>query len=616
MNRNEVIPILYDLAITIGGEVSLGPLLTRTLQRLMYHTSFPAGFICLDLPANNARNQESITIKLDAAIGDYKLIKHVGEILLLPSALVLGPASHQDNQARLLTAIPATHGRYQAFLRLPIGTLGVVILLAPKMPETSLPLTLMFAPIMAHLAKAILLCRHYDQHTRQLLADRQQEKSRADFLALHDALTHLPNRGLLLDRIEQAMSQSEHNGQHGALLTVNIDHFKQLNDIHGYEVCDRILIETAHRLENCIRHGDTVARFGGDEFVLLIWPLPAAQSEAAIQAEQIAMKAQQALNQAYQIDADSFLASFSIGISLFQFQHDSLESLLKNAEHSVQQAKKAGRNTIRFFDAKIQDGIMKRLALETDLNQALSRQEFVLYYQMQADDSRSISGAEVLLRWNHPVRGMVQPATFIPLAEVTGAIVEIGDWILKTTCEQLLAWQQLPQFSHLQLAVNVSAVQFNHPDFADKLCRLLADKADITPHLKLELTESVMLKNTEDAIEKIQRLKNLGIRFSIDDFGTGYSSLAYLKRLPLDQLKIDQSFVRDITADPNAATIVQTIIGMAKNLGLEVIAEGLETEEQLIQLTQYGCYAFQGFLFGRPMPINEFESLIQRGISR
>jgi diguanylate cyclase (GGDEF)-like protein len=613
VNSDKVIPILYEMAMTIGGEVSLGPLLTRTLQRLLYYTSFPAGFICLDLPSlKKTADAELLTTRLDAAVGDYKLIKHVGQPLALPRSLLVGPATREDDRAELLAAIPAIQGRYQAFLRLPIGKLGALVLIAPKMPETNLPLTQMFEPIMAHLARAIMLCRHYDQHTAQLMADKQQATSRADFLALHDALTGLPNRGLLLDRIQQAMAMGGRNGQHGALLTLNVDHFKQLNDIHGYEACDQFLMETARRLEHCVRDGDTVARFGGDEFMLLIWPLPVLQSEAAIQAEQVAQKVQQSLSMPYRLNGHNFSASFSIGVSLFHAHLDTLESLLKNAESSVQQAKKAGRNTIRFFDPDIQAVIMTRLELEAELLRALPERQFELYYQPQADDWLEVTGAEVLLRWNHPRRGMVSPSVFIPLAEETGAIVEIGDWVLRATCEQLLLWQQHPHMRHLQLAVNVSAVQFHHPDFVAKVCRALAAHGAVASLLKLELTESVVLDSAEQIIQKIQALKNLGLRFSMDDFGTGYSSLAYLKRLPLDQLKIDQSFVRDIVSDPNAAVIIQTIIGMAQNLGLEVIAEGLETEEQLVLLKQYGCRAYQGYLLGKPLPIAAFEALLQR----
>ena len=465
---------------------------------------------------------------------------------------------------------------------------------------------------MAHLARAIMLCRHHDQYTSQLIADRQQADQRADFLALHDALTRLPNRALLLDRLQQAMAIATHSGQYGALLTLNIDHFKQLNDAYGYEICDQILVETARRLESSVREGDTVARIGGDEFMLLLWPLPTLQESAAMQAEMIAQKIQETLLAPFQLNSHGLLATFSIGISLFRAHGESLESLLKNAETSVYQAKSAGRNSIRFFDPGIQAVIMERLELEADLQNAINRNELELFYQVQVNDQSQITGAEALLRWHHPQRGIVSPAVFIPLAEETGSIIELGDWALRSACRQLQAWQRDPALARLQLAVNVSAIQFQQSDFTSKIQELLTDYQGISSALKLEITESVMLGFAEESIRKIQALKKLGIQFSLDDFGTGYSSLAYLKRLPLDQLKIDQSFVRDITSDPSAAVITRTIIGMAQTLGLAVIAEGLENSDQLALLTHFGCHHFQGYLLSRPVPLLKFEAMVRQ----
>lgn len=610
MKHDDVLPILYEMAMTIGSEISLNPLLTRTLQRILYFTSFPVGIICLDLPDSAGVGEGGVAVTLNAAVGDYKLVKQVGESITLPSALLYGPAIREDNQAPLLENLSMTSTQYQAFLRLPIGHLGVMILLAPRMPETTLPLTRMFEPVMAHLARAILLCRHHDQYTAQLIEDRQQAARRADFLALHDALTGLPNRALLLDRIQQAMAMAKHNGEYGALLTINLDHFKQLNDIYGYEICDQILIETARRLERCIRSGDSVARIGGDEFMLLLWPLSTAQNESALQAESIAQKAQQALLMSYQLDTRGLAVTFSIGISLFRAHGDSLENLLKNAETSIYQAKTAGRNTICFFDPAIQAVIRERQELEADLLNAIARKQFELFFQAQVNDSNQLTGAEVLLRWHHPLRGMVPPSVFIPLAEETGAIVEIGEWVVRSACQQLQAWQQNPRFSQLQLAVNVSAIQFQQANFTNTMREIFSSYGEVLSRIKLELTESVMLDHAEEVVQKIQALKNLGIRFSMDDFGTGYSSLAYLKRLPLDQLKIDQSFVRDIAIDPNAAVITRTIIGMAQTLRLEVIAEGLESEAQLALLKQFGCHHYQGYLLSRPLTIQAFEARV------
>lgn len=610
--NHEVMPILYEMAMAIGGEISLEPLLTRALQRLLYYTSFPAGFICLDLPAVTEDAEENITATLHAAVGDYKLTKLVGCELSLPKSLLLGPATKADDQSALFASLPTTQPNYRAFLRLPIGKVGVAVLMAPKMPESKLPLTLMFEPIMAFLARSIVLCRHYDDHREQLQIDRQEAIARAEFLTLHDALTHLPNRGLLFDRIHQAMALGSRNGQYGALLTLNIDHFKRMNDVYGYEVCDQILIDTARRLQASVREGDTVARVGNDEFMLLLWPLPTAQHQAAVAAKQIAQNIQAQLGQPYQSNGSTFSINFNIGVSLFRAHLDTLENLLKHAEASVQQAKMAGSNNIRFFDSDIQQQMMLRLEMENDIRSALTQQAFRLHYQLQVDDRESVIGAEVLLRWQHPKRGFVSPAVFVPVAEQIGAIIEIGYWVLQQACKQLRNWQQDPQMRRMQLAVNVSAVQFHRDDFVDTVSRLLDDYGDIVALLKFELTESVVLEGEDAVVEKIRALKKLGIRFSLDDFGTGYSSLAYLKRLPLNQLKIDQSFVRDIGHDANAAIIAQTIVGMANNLGLNVIAEGVETQQQLDLLKQYGCNAYQGYLFAKPLPIDEFEALIGR----
>jgi EAL domain-containing protein (putative c-di-GMP-specific phosphodiesterase class I) len=302
----------------------------------------------------------------------------------------------------------------------------------------------------------------------------------------------------------------------------------------------------------------------------------------------------------------------SIGIVMFQEPGETVDSLLKHADTAMYQAKSAGRNTIRFYDPKIQSDLEKRLGLVADLGQALAREQLQLYFQKQVNTQGHTTGAEVLLRWAHPERGLVSPAQFIPLAEETGSIVPIGLWVILTACKQLKAWQAHPHLRDLTLAVNVSAKQFHQADFIDHVRRILVQTAAKPSHLKLELTESVVLEQVEDTIAKMRELKLLGISFSMDDFGTGYSSLQYLKRLPLDQLKIDQSFVRDIATDPNDAAIVQTIIAMTEALGLNVIAEGVETSTQQEFLEQRGCHAFQGYFFGKPMPLAQFEADVSK----
>ncbi len=426
-------------------------------------------------------------------------------------------------------------------------------------------------------------------------------------LAFYDPLTQLPNRRLLMDRLQQALNSSTRNLNHGAVLFVDLDNFKDLNDIKGPEMGDQLLVEVAKRLQICARANDTVACFGGDDFVLVLEELSSETDQAATQAESIAEKIRIAINQPFDLQGHKYVYTSSIGISLFRNHEVGLDDLLKQADTAMYQAKQSGRNTIRFFDPATHAAIEARIALEADLREALPNWEFRLYYQMQVDHTGKILGAEALIRWWHPRRGLVSPVQFIPLAEQSGLILQIGLWVLETACAQIKHWELNPNARHLQLAVNVSARQFRQPDFV-RLVSGVLEKYAINPNrLKLELTETLVLEDVNDTIEKIQALKEIGLRFSMDDFGTGYSSLAYLSKLPLDQLKIDQSFVYNIGIKPSDAVIVQTIIGMAKNLGIEVIAEGVETEQQRDFLERNGCTHYQGYLFGKPVPLEVFE---------
>ncbi len=445
----------------------------------------------------------------------------------------------------------------------------------------------------------------FDDITRHMQAELQIRR-----LAHYDPLTQLPNRLLLIDRLGQAVASATRNKRCGAVLMIDLDNFKTLNDTRGHSVGDLLLIEVAKRLLECVRGEDTIARLGGDEFVVILEDLGEVETVASGNAEHIGEKIIAALSVPYQLQSQTHHTTPSIGVSLFSAGEDNLEELIKRADSAMYQAKKAGRNTLRFYDPQIQAALEARSALEDELRSAVANNELQLYYQMQVDDKRRVVGAEVLLRWQHPRHGFVLPAQFIPLAEETGLIVPIGFWVLERACAQLKLWAGNEMTQHLQLAVNVSARQFCQPDFAVQVQRIV-EQADIHPGLlKLELTESMVLDNVENVIATMAALKPLGINFSIDDFGTGQSSLAYLKKLPLDQLKIDRSFVRDITSDPNDAVIVRTIIGMAINLGLEVIAEGVETEQQLAFLLENGCLAYQGYLFSKPMPVHEFEHLV------
>lgn len=442
----------------------------------------------------------------------------------------------------------------------------------------------------------------YDDITEQKKTEAQIHQ-----LAFYDPLTALPNRRLLLERLQQACSVSARSGLHGAVLFLDLDNFKILNDSRGHGAGDRLLIEVARRLNECVRDGDTVVRLGGDEFVVVLETLSGVSDDAASQADLVAEKIRNSLAVPYQLDEYLFYTTSSIGVVLFMGHRDNVDVLLKHADTAMYQAKAAGRNTVRFYDPAMQLAIEARAEMEEELRHALDRQQFELYYQIQVDSSRRPIGAESLLRWQHPERGMISPAQFIPLAEEIGSIVAIGLWVLRTACIQISCWQQHARTRKLTLAVNVSARQFRMPDFVENVQRILLETGAKPALLKLELTESTVLENVEDTITKMRELKLMGVSFSMDDFGTGYSSLQYLKRLPLDQIKIDQSFVRDIAHDANDAAIVQTIIAMSEVLGLNVIAEGVETDAQCEFLDLRGCHAFQGYLFGRPVPIAEFD---------
>jgi len=435
-------------------------------------------------------------------------------------------------------------------------------------------------------------------------------------LAFYDPLTRLPNRRLLLDRLRQALASKARSGLTGALLFIDLDNFKTLNDTLGHAMGDLLLQQVAKRLESCVRDGDTVARLGGDEFVIMLENLSKDTVEAAEQTESVGNKILATLNQPYQLDIHEYRNSPSIGASLFNDKSLSTEELLKQTDIAMYQSKNAGRNTLRFFDPEMQATINARAILERELRNAIEHNQFRLYYQIQVASTQTNGlhrpiGAEALIRWLHPKRGVVSPIEFIPLAEECGLILPIGEWVLETACAQLKAWQEDEISRDFVLSVNVSARQFRQSDFV-ALVKANVQKYAINPMLlKLELTESLLLENIEKTILSMNELNQIGIRFSLDDFGTGYSSLQYLKRLPLDQLKIDQSFVRDLASDDSDRAIVRTIIAMARSLNLNYIAEGVETEGQRKLLFDMGCIHYQGYLYGKPMPIAQFEELLQ-----
>jgi diguanylate cyclase (GGDEF)-like protein/PAS domain S-box-containing protein len=444
------------------------------------------------------------------------------------------------------------------------------------------------------------------------ISPRKQAEQKIHHLAFFDALTGLANRRLLLERINVALAASARSRLHGALLFIDLDKFKTINDALGHGVGDQMLIEVARRIADCVRDSDTVARLGGDEFVMLIAELDVDAALASQNAADVAEKVRQALNAPYLLKDNLHHSSPSIGVSLYLGGAHSADVLLRQADMAMYKAKDAGRNTVRFFNPAMQLAVETHAALEADLRHAVTRGELHLLYQIQVDAHGKALGAEALVRWVHPLRGTVSPLQFIPIAEESALILVIGGWVLETACAQLAAWQRDPHLRHLSLAVNVSAQQFRQGDFVAKLATLLARYPFDIAQLKLELTESVVLNDVADVVAKMQALRTLGATLSMDDFGTGYSSLSYLKQLPLHQIKIDQSFVRNIATDATDAVMVRTIIDLARNFGLHVIAEGVETEAQLAFLRQHGCNAYQGYLFGRPMPIEALEARLKK----
>ncbi|WP_417581113.1 putative bifunctional diguanylate cyclase/phosphodiesterase [Nitrincola sp.] len=454
------------------------------------------------------------------------------------------------------------------------------------------------------IASALLGFR--DDMERRIQAEKENHR-----LIFYDALTGLPNRRLLEEQLRYAAGASSRVSNYHALLWLDIDRFKTINDIRGHQAGDQLLVSFADTIRLLLKEGDLLARVGGDEFAILLELPQGLKSEAAMEAERVALDICSSVAKVYEVEGHSHYLTVSIGIELFSDKTLSSDDLLNQAEVAKYQAKDAGRNRVSFYDPSIQAEINRRAELGNELRTAMERHELRLFYQLQYDQAARPIGAEALLRWQHTQRGLVSPADFIPLAEDTGLIIPMGEWVIVTACELLAQWQEGEQTRDLQLAVNVSAKQFLQPKFVEMVLQTLQQTGARADRLKLELTESAVLEDIEQAIHKMQQLRQQGVSFAMDDFGTGYSSLQYLKRLPLDQIKIDQSFVRDIVEDPDDAVIIRTIIAMGQALSIEVIAEGVETAEQRDLLLSYGCLRYQGYLFTRPLPINECMVLLK-----
>ncbi len=452
---------------------------------------------------------------------------------------------------------------------------------------------------------------HHVSVLSDITRDKENEQ-RIHRLAFYDPLTNLPNRSLLRDRLRQALVRAARDRSHGALLFLDLDNFKTLNDTRGHGVGDMLLVEVANRLRHGVRASDTVARLGGDEFIVLLGDLSPDPLQAPMEARDLARKLLDSLNRAFVLADLSHHNSASIGIAVFCDAPVDVDELLRQADLAMYQAKSAGRNAMRFFDVGMQHALQDRVALEAELREALQRQELQLHYQPVVRNDGLVTGAEALARWPHAVRGMVPPSQFIALAEAAGLIVPLGQWVLHTACRQLAAWGAHAASARLSLSVNVSAHQLRENDFVDKVFAAVeATGADPT-RLVLELTESALAHDVDDVVAKMQALRDKGIRFSLDDFGTGYSSLSYLRRLPLGQVKIDQSFVRDVLDDPNDAAIARTIVLLGQSLGLDVVAEGVETDGQRQFLLDSGCTNYQGYLFSKPLAIADFDAFVMQ----
>lgn len=441
------------------------------------------------------------------------------------------------------------------------------------------------------------------------ISERKNAEQKILHLAFYDPLTGLPNRRLLRDRLEQATALCRRNGHYAALIFLDLDDFKNVNDVYGHQVGDELLCQVAERLKSALRELDTVARLGGDEFVIMLEGLEPIAEDAGSQVEHIGSKLMLALREPYEVNGQHFFNSASLGAVLFNDEQQSVDELMQCADLSMYSSKSAGKDTLSFYDPRMQEVVSLRLQLEQDMRRGLADGEFVLYLQAQINQYGELQGAEALVRWQHPQRGLLGPGTFIEIAERSGLIAELDLYVLKQGCSLLARWAREPRLAGLSLSVNISSRLLFKDDFIDILHQALADSGANPQRLKLEITESLLLTDKNEAAVRMQTLQAIGIRFSIDDFGTGYSSMAYLQQLPLDQLKIDQSFVRDLPGSSSSLAIVRAILALAESLGLEAIAEGVETPAQHDVLLANGCKHFQGYLFSKPIAIDAFEAL-------
>ncbi len=444
------------------------------------------------------------------------------------------------------------------------------------------------------------------------ITERVQADEIIKHQATHDSLTNLPNRNLLMDRLSQSLAFNRRHGIFGAVLFIDLDNFKNINDSLGHSLGDKVLCEVANRLLKNLRKEDTVSRLGGDEFVVSLSKLGENAEDSAKLARTSVAKIQAILSEPFSIEGHRLHLTSSIGVSLYPMESETTDDILRHADTAMYRAKDSGKNSVKFYLPSMQEAAEDRLKIQNDLQYAISGNEFSLHYQSKINGQGKIVGCEALIRWYHPTRGKVPPNEFISIAEETGQILKIGTWVLETGLSRLKKWADHYQISDFNIAINVSPHQFYQADFIDTIKKVLANTGANPNQLTLEVTEGVFISNLEEAIEKMNALKELGIRFSIDDFGTGFSSLSYLKNLPVDELKIDHSFVRDITTDSSDAKLVETIVTLAKQLGLQIVAEGVEINDQFDFLRAKGCNYYQGYLFSPPVSEKEFEQLLRK----
>jgi diguanylate cyclase len=540
------------------------------------------------------------------------------------AGILLFPEAAPANQAFLIFALVGVSGAgiiiYSVdSLTTNLFTGGILVFMIPRFlthgTSVSIALAVLFIVYVVYVTVAGQALAKSLRENISLRITSNLDNKKVHQLAYYDFLTGLPNRRLLSDRLQQAFARCDRSQSFGAVLSLDLNNFKGLNDSMGHQAGDELLQQVANRLQQCLRKKDTIARMGGDEFIAVLDELSTDKTDANKAAQIAAEKMMAIFTEPFQLQQSRYRTTPSIGICLFHGDGSSEEEVLRRADIAMYQAKKSDNlNCIRMYDEALHPAIEMRATLENDLAFALQGNQLRLFFQVQVDEALKAVGAEVLLRWQHPSLGMIAPDQFIPIAEDTGEIVPIGQWVLEQACQQLRHWAEIPVMNALTLSVNVSAVQFNQPDFV-QMVRDTVLRSGCDPHLvRLELTESLMVRNVEEIIMKIHALKPLGMTFSLDDFGTGQSSLSVLKRLPLDELKIDKSFIKDIQHNTYDSFIVETIINMAKNLGQTVIAEGVELQQQQAILQAKGCRLFQGYLYSRPLALAEFEAALQAGI--